>query len=349
VEPDTLATVDDSRSDTPRDGRGGALLRAVPAPVRIAVYVVVGILLLGVAFDLGTASPTLCFACHEMELRAASWAESAHTVVSCVKCHQEPTEWYELPTRVVGRASLLARDVSAHFGGEFIDPVDAPSAAAEPVSDAVCLQCHDPNRTATSGYRILIDHVEHAKRNGSCVSCHVRTAHPVETRGGPLSLMGQCFTCHGTPEYPEADASCVTCHPADYEPVPQTHETASWARGHGDVSEEDAALCTMCHEQRYCDDCHGLAMPHPDQWVEGAEGHAAEAGRDIAVCESCHSGGPDLCTMCHHTSYMPLTGEWIEQHSAEVIEEGSDYCLTCHTAPYCSFCHTRLVEGGGPE
>ncbi|MDO8880859.1 MAG: NapC/NirT family cytochrome c [Coriobacteriia bacterium] len=344
MEHDTPVTTDESTAAMPPGGRARSVLRSVPATVRIAVSVVVGILVLAIAFDLGTSSPGVCFACHEMELRAASWAESAHTVVTCVKCHQAPTEWYELPTRVAGRAALLARDVAAHVSGDFADPVDAPAADAEPVSDDVCLQCHDPNRTATSGYRILIDHVEHAKRNGSCVSCHVRTAHPSPTRGGPLSLMGQCYTCHGTPEYPDADTGCATCHPADYEPLPQTHMASAWARGHGDVSEDDAALCTMCHEQSYCDGCHGLAMPHPERWSAGAEGHAVVAERDPAVCTSCHSGGPDLCTMCHHTSYEPLTGAWIEQHSVEVIDEGADYCLTCHSAPYCSFCHTRLVE-----
>lgn len=342
-------TTEEHLTGAPEGGRAGGRFGVVPARIRIAAFVFLGVLVLGVGFDLGTASPRLCFACHEMELRAASWSESAHNVVGCVKCHQAPTAWYEVPTRVAGRAGLLARDVAAHLSGEFSDPIDAPSVGSAPVTDDVCLQCHDPNREATSGYRILIDHVEHARRNGSCVSCHVRTAHPLETRGGPLSLMSQCYTCHGAPEYPDADTACGTCHPAGYELLPASHTEERWERGHGDVSEVDATLCVMCHEQSFCDDCHGLPMPHPDRWAAGDQGHAVLAEPDPAVCEPCHSGGPDLCTMCHHTSYEPLTGTWIDQHSVEVKAEGSEYCLTCHPGPYCSFCHTRLVEGGGPE
>lgn len=313
---------------------------------RLAVVAVLGVLVLAVAFDVGTASPRLCTSCHEMQLRAGSWAESGHATVACVKCHQQPTAWHALPRRVIDRARLLTRDVVAHVSGDFADPVDAPRMNAEPLPDAVCLQCHDPGRKATSGFRILIDHVEHAKRNGSCVSCHVRTAHPLETRGRAMSLMSQCFTCHGTPEQPKASAECSVCHPSGYELVPASHQQASWARGHGDTSETDPKQCAMCHEVSFCDDCHGLAMPHPAGWVSGPRGHAVLAADDPQVCERCHGSLPDLCTMCHHTSYDPMQGTWIAQHSLEVEQEGSAYCERCHKPAYCSFCHTSLVVGG---
>lgn len=320
--------------------------RPLPKAVRTTAIIVLGVLALAVAFDVGTASPRLCASCHEMQLRASSWAESGHVTVACVKCHQPPTAWHALPRRVIDRGRRLARDVVAHFSGEFDDPVDAPSADTFPMSDEVCLQCHDPGRKATSGFRILIDHVEHAKRNGSCVSCHVRTAHPIETRGRAMSLMTQCFTCHGTAEQPAASAECSTCHPAGYELVPASHQQASWARGHGDTSVADPKQCTMCHERPFCDDCHGLAMPHPEGWAAGPQGHAVLAQQDPAVCERCHGRLPDLCTMCHHTSYDPMQGTWIDQHDLEVEQEGSAYCERCHKPAYCSFCHTSLVVDG---
>ncbi|MRS13082.1 MAG: hypothetical protein EG823_08440 [Actinobacteria bacterium] len=337
------AGADDGRSHS--RGRGWSP-RSLPPWARVALFTVGGILLLGAAFDVGTASPRVCLACHEMELRAHSWSESAHTVVACVKCHQEPTEWYEVPQRVASRARLLSRDVSAHFSGDFADPVDAPAANGKPISDAVCLQCHDPNRKATSGFRILINHAEHAKRNGSCVSCHVRTAHPLATRGEPLSLMGKCYTCHGQPDYPEATAECEACHPSGYELLPPSHAVKTWARGHGDASEQDQRLCTMCHQQEVCNGCHGLPMPHPAEWaagVNGTDGHAAVAKEQPETCDSCHDGGPDLCTMCHHTSFDPMKGLWIEQHATEVESEGKQYCERCHASAYCSFCHTTVA------
>lgn len=308
------------------------------------------VVVLGAAVDIGTASPQLCMSCHEMELRAHSWDESAHRVVACVKCHQEPTAWYEVPTRLGDRFALLSRDIKAHYSGDFEDvSIDMASPGASPIPDSVCLQCHDPNRKATSGYRILIDHVEHAKRNGECVSCHVRTAHPEETRGGPLTLMGQCYTCHGTAEQPEASAECGTCHPAGYELFPTSHTAASWARDHGVTSEADKRLCLMCHTETYCNDCHGMPMPHPARWDEGEAGHAPLATSDPVSCQRCHDGGPELCTMCHHSSYEPVKGTWVEQHNVEVRDEGTAYCFRCHGPTYCSYCHTRLVERSGPN
>ncbi|HZL06231.1 MAG TPA: NapC/NirT family cytochrome c, partial [Coriobacteriia bacterium] len=81
-------------------------LRRVPVLVRVALGIVLVLLALAIAFDLGTASPRVCSSCHEMGPRAESWSVSAHSVVKCVKCHQRPTAWYELPQRVVDRGRL---------------------------------------------------------------------------------------------------------------------------------------------------------------------------------------------------------------------------------------------------
>ncbi|MHB8706907.1 MAG: NapC/NirT family cytochrome c, partial [Coriobacteriia bacterium] len=207
-----------------REPESGVLRAGRPWRIaRLAIATLLGALVLGAVLDLGTTSPQLCASCHEMGGRASTWEQSAHSTVDCVQCHQAPTAWYEVPQRVVGRGQLFGRDVLAHLSGDYQDPVEVRSPGAAPISDAVCLQCHDPNRTATSGYRILIDHAEHAKRNGSCVSCHVRTAHPLESRGTALTLMAQCYTCHGTTGQPEASSECGVCHPSDYELVPTSH------------------------------------------------------------------------------------------------------------------------------
>lgn len=347
--------MDDARAQH-RGPIGGmkSIVRRLPERTRRPVLAVVTLisiaavaLALSIGFDLATSSPKVCTSCHEMDLRASQWAVSAHSTVSCVECHEPVTEWYQVPSRVSNRAGLLARDISAHRSGDYEDPVDRADPASEPIADAVCLQCHDPNRKATSGFRILIDHPEHAERNGSCISCHVRTAHPLESRGTALSLMAQCFTCHGTAQQPDASAECRVCHPSEFDLVPASHAESQWARGHGEVSDTDESQCTMCHEQTFCDDCHGLAMPHPDDWAGGPEGHAVAAEADRGVCATCHGSSPDLCTMCHHTSFDPMQGTWIVQHNLEVKAEGSSYCEECHSRAYCSFCHTRLVEDDG--
>lgn len=304
------------------------------------LVVVLGVLLAGWVLDIASSSPALCMSCHEMQLRGHEWQQSAHVSVKCVSCHTKPRPWYATPVRLVDKAGIIVRDVSSHMRGGYDVSIDRSSAKTSPITDEVCLQCHDPNRKATSGFRIKIDHVEHAKRNGSCVSCHVRTAHPVATRGRALTFMGQCFTCHGTPDQPKASATCSVCHPSDYKLIPPTHENAKWKTKHGQTAVSDFGLCDMCHDKPFCTDCHGLEMPHPQGWAEGATGHSLVAKTNRAVCERCHGSSLDMCTMCHHKGYEPSKGPWVKQHFEQVRKQGAAYCMSrCHSPVFCIKCH----------
>lgn len=310
---------------------------------RIALIALIGVLALFFVADQVTSSPAVCGSCHEMEPRTTSWAESPHAKVDCVTCHVAPRAWYAFPVAAVEQSALLGRDAYLHMAGGYQNPVEERREGTPPMSDDVCLACHDVNRKATSGFRIQLDHAEHARRNGSCVSCHVRTAHPLPTRGTPLSLMTQCFTCHGTAEQPEASAECGLCHPSGFDLHPTSHKEARWARGHGSVAKNDRPQCAMCHQQSYCDDCHGLEIPHPAGWAQGGEkaGHADLGTRDRELCAQCHLEKPDLCSMCHHQTYDPAKGNWVRQHYSEVEKTGVAYCFECHSPVYCVRCHVN--------
>jgi hypothetical protein len=238
------------------------------------------------------------------------------------------------------------RDTRAHLSGDFESPVETRTAGVPPIADEVCLQCHTADREATSGFRIRIDHEEHAERNGSCVSCHVRTAHPVATRSNALTLMGQCFTCHGTPEQPKASSECGVCHPSEFDLRPASHANVDWRKSHAPVAESDRRQCAMCHEQSFCDGCHGLEMPHPPGWDKGATGHSAVANTDRAICSRCHEGEPNLCTMCHHQAFDPEKGTWVRQHPVEVRQQTPEFCLKCHQPSYCVRCHVSWATNG---
>jgi hypothetical protein len=186
--------------------------------------------------------------------------------------------------------------------------------------------------------RILIDHVAHAKRNGSCISCHIRTAHPIATRGAALSLMSQCFTCHGWAPSAKAPARCGLCHPETYRLRPTSHGTAKWKQGgHGALAIADRKSCEMCHEKNTCDGCHGIDMPHPMGWAKA--GHAEAAKKDRGVCDGCHWGYPDMCSVCHHKGYDPAQGTWLEQHAPVAKKLGAAACAGCHPKPDCAPCH----------
>jgi nitrate/TMAO reductase-like tetraheme cytochrome c subunit len=308
--------------------------RIVTAAV-LAMFVLLG------AGYYATSQPVFCGSCHEMRLRSADWKRGAHVTVACVRCHQPPRTWYEFPLAVIDRARLVGGDLYAHVTGDYTDPVDERSAGTAPMSDAVCLQCHDVNRKATSAFRIIINHPEHAKRNGSCVSCHVRTGHPLPTRSTALSLMGQCFTCHGLTRASKAPGRCDLCHPAGYRLRPASHQ-ARWVKRHAPVAKADRRQCEMCHQESFCTDCHGLQIPHPAGWSRGATGHAIYAKRDRAICTKCHTDKPDMCAMCHHKDWDPAKGTWVKQHFLAVEKQGTVYCITeCHSPVFCSRCHVN--------
>lgn len=309
--------------------------------VRWALTVIGAIAVLLIVASAASSSPALCGSCHEMAPHHETWEISAHSGVKCVSCHETPREWYGKPLHAVERVRRLSRDVWHHLRGRFGDLDDASAVGqASPIADEVCLQCHSPNRNATSGFRILIDHAEHAERTGSCVACHVYTAHPDPVLGRPLSLMVRCYQCHGAAEQPDASDDCATCHPADFDLRPDSHLEESWMRDHGSSAINDPQVCAMCHEQSYCEGCHGVEMPHPEGWLEGPQGHGrASRTIDREVCFRCHTREPDSCAACHHKSYDPAKGTWLEQHHEEARSAGVLMCLDCHEPLFCSRCH----------
>lgn len=306
----------------------------------VAVSAVAVVLLAGLALDTATGSPRLCASCHEIRPMADAWRHSPHSVVACVACHEAPTAWWSLPQRLADRSLLLSRCAARHLSGTYQDPVDLQTTAPEPMPDGVCLQCHDPKRKATSGFRILIDHAKHARRNGSCVSCHIWTGHAQPTRSSAQSFMAQCFTCHGTARAPTASARCPLCHPSGYVLLPASHKSGAWKRRHS-VAGSDLRLCEMCHEKKMCNGCHGLQMPHPMDWAKSINGHAAAAEADRTVCSRCHGAQPHTCTMCHHDGFDPTKGPWTKQHPEEVNRRGAAFCFRCHSAMDCVRCHTK--------
>jgi len=344
-EPPRAANAEDASDSRADQGAiGGRDRRPLYRKLVITAFVLV---VLVVAFDAITASPRLCGSCHEMKPRAHAWERSAHAGVQCWECHQQPRPWYAYPMRLVDRTRLLARDIGAHRSRDTTAPVDSRVPGTAPMKDEVCLQCHAANRKATSGFRIKINHVEHAKRNGSCVSCHVRTAHPLEDRSNPLTLMSQCFTCHGTQAQPDASAACSLCHPSGYKLLPGSHEDEqAWKQQHASTAKSDPKQCEMCHDQSFCDDCHGLEMPHPEDWSKGEDGHAAVAETNRTICSKCHTEKPDLCSMCHHRAYDPAIGSWVKQHYIEVQTDGAQYCMECHAPSYCVSCHVSWATNG---
>jgi hypothetical protein len=331
-----------SRSSSKFSSRWGSRDSRKRSRVVIGVLTVVALVLLFVAASLGASSARVCNACHEMQPAVASWRVSPHAEVRCHACHGTPRPWYGAPASLVERWALLGRDVRAHWIARRASEETTGSSVATttPIPDAACLKCHDANRKATSRYGLVINHAEHAKRNKACVSCHLWAAHPDPKASRATLMMARCFNCHGQPDQPKASGECAACHVKDMDLKPPSHKVGDWQKRHGKVAKSDRQQCVMCHRREFCDDCHGVEIPHPLGWARGATGHAVVATRDRAVCARCHVGNANLCTMCHHQGYDDKKGPWVKQHNVKVREMGAAFCFKCHDATYCVRCHT---------
>jgi len=102
--------------------------------------------------------------------------------------------------------------------------------------------------------------------------------------------------------------------------------------------------CYTCHEQRFCNDCHGgVEMPHPVGFLQN---HKAEADAHMAACEFCH-GGAEACSICHHSppnvseyEFDP-TKSFLDQHWVPSQGAGAAQCFNCHEPTFCAICHVR--------
>ncbi len=166
-----------------------------------------------------------------------------------------------------------------------------------------CESCHTP----------YADHGKLAWGKEACAQCH-SSAVPIPHPKGFREQMGQvvkkagfdaCLECHNTAQTRE---QCTPCHSGG----PQREiEWQGMKLSHRNHAKHDIE-CTVCHTEldqhgglalkpADCNDCHGVTMPHPDDFVE-THGQLFEAHRlELETCSTCHEGGMpgEFCQTCH--------------------------------------------------
>ncbi len=206
----------------------------------------------------------------------------------------------------------------------------------------------------------------------ACFRCHSLG----ETPEGGLEAPGDCAACHppdfelkpeshAAPDfYPEGHAKLSSVETS------RSRAAAAKARGEEDTATEDAASeegahgteeslglglvdpktlneCYTCHTEKFCSDCHGLPMPHPEDFKEN---HGETGKKSPKSCVLCHGNADTFCDECHHGSSMnvPYTAgkKWGTQHPATVSQVGASTCFDCHNPTYCANCH---VNGPGQQ
>jgi len=244
----------------------------------------------------------VCRRCHE----------KPHDQRSCQGCHGEPY--------VRQSAELARKDLRFEHPKHMLavrgDCVRCHSSVTEAHPQSVlpkmatCFACHEHRDQWTlrdcDGCHVDLraegsppdDHLvhdgdfmrEHGVRAASardlCASCHTER---------------QCASCHG-----EGTVPALPWKLALGEVSLSGLHRAGFAARHSDEARADPGLCTTCHTDSSCVDCHtrlnvaGVTArsPHPPGWANGL--HGAQARIDPMSCAGCHGGsGEQLCVGCH--------------------------------------------------
>ncbi len=270
-----------------------------------------------------------CASCHDAGDFAQDTDSQAHGGVPCVICHA--------PAAAGSRVTFASRVLF----GMVLPVTQARGRTLSSIADAQCLSCHEDvmiRVVESKGYRI--DHAQCAQ-GSSCTDCHSRVAHGDSVSWARTPLMEDCLACHQTDDVRNA---CDTCH------MPRTrHErlgVSPWAITHGPSWETVHGMgnldsCAACHDAEYCVKCHGVRLPHDDDFLRV---HSKQAMDAPDSCESCHF--QEFCDRCHGVE-MPHPVAFTREHS-RIVEEGSDeLCGRCHIDADCTGCHEAHVHPGG--
>ena len=118
------------------------------------------------------------------------------------------------------------------------------------------------------------------------------------------------------PDEGEDLRQCLDCHDSEESDFPfeRFRHGLLFGEGHGGSARGHRAVCAMCHQERYCSDCHGLRqglkpalrhstasqrrLPHRGDYLTR---HRIDGRIDPTTCFRCH-GSPKkakLCAPCH--------------------------------------------------
>ncbi|MBE0477418.1 MAG: hypothetical protein IBX62_10005 [Coriobacteriia bacterium] len=269
-----------------------------------------------------------CLACHRSSSPAGS-----HVSVGCASCHAERGVLLGL----VNTWLLTEETLHAVTGGRWD--------SGRRVEDAACLGCHSAGigDTVTSERGLRMSHAEVIEAAWSCTECHGSAAHE---RDGVVGVtMSRCASCHNGEA---ASGGCGTCHgertdrqaAREHDPEWSVTHGRNWRMTHG---MGDLSACGLCHGPGKCAGCHGVDLPHPEEF--GAE-HSATAKERREDCVSCHR--PSFCDNCHGME-MPHPQGFLAGHGEAEKDAGSQACEHCHVPSQCDGCHADHTHPGRSE
>jgi hypothetical protein len=246
-----------------------------------------------------------------------------------------------------------------------------------------CSSCHGDahirRAVVQAKAHLRFSHATHqGPSQGKCITCHGAVL------GGDGALrptMATCLSCHEH-QAQWAERSCTPCHQNldDERARPASHVVhgPDFMARHGIAAGSSRDLCTSCHRESECAECHGANVPalpqvmhfdepgRPDMHARGfAARHALEAGVDPATCLSCHRD-QSFCRDCHEkrgllqasaTRASPHPAGWVSANAGqnrhgEEARRNPVSCASCHGGAgelLCVGCHRVGGPGGSPH
>lgn len=333
---------------------------------------IVGLLTLVLSSFVGinyTSQSSFCSSCHIMDNNYASWEQSSHKSVDCLKCHAEPG--------LIGTLKVKAKGIN-QVASTLFNLVDKPGKTSVP--NSICTSCHNLGnqelaaelaKTRDERYKnrvhIGFDHPKHDKIETKCTLCHVGVGH--SDKVDAKQVMAACQSCHTNKLLENKQAKvpksneCNSCHTQIKEIVPKSHQPKEkWALVHGTYALKNIKECNHCHQlylaqggaklpageanaalnvaanaksnQNFCFDCHKTVIPHQQNFLQV---HAEEYQANPEVCNKCHKQGAkpvagqraNNCSDCHKLP-IPHPGGFAKGHG-ELAKADSNKCLYCHS------------------
>jgi hypothetical protein len=272
-----------------------------------------------------------CVECHA-GVQTADRADPLHMPGDsvCVRCHQKPHdtracqmchgETYVRDAVDLARSHLRfghAKHMQASQGDCVRCHVEVTEERPETVLPkmASCFGCHqhrdqwalrdcDGCHVELAGEGTLPD--DHLVHDGDWLREHGTRAASARDLCASCHTERQCASCHGEGTVPALPAKLAFNDVS----LSGLHR-AGFAARHAEEARADPGLCTTCHTESSCIDCHtrqnvgGASAtarnPHPPGWLTPSGGdHGPQARIDPTSCAGCHGGaGEQLCVGCH--------------------------------------------------
>jgi hypothetical protein len=335
--------------DAPSGGRSPSVVTvdALEAPgpkrplwIRIGVFLAWSILVVGVVWGLAgvtTAQSSVCLSCHADNPHSKAQADP-HQAVRCVSCHEQGGVAVTVTTAVPARA--------VHFVSGILK-TGALNEYGRNVSSDACTDCHSGAMRETLSVQdrgIRISHREPLDAGAECLDCHAPADGVISNH---TVGMAPCLRCH---DGATASTECETCHTRPIGTAAEPGQSSS-RQALDRIGQPD---CGTCHDQKKCDACHGIRMPHTKDFM--AYGHARAAAEDIwnnggKGCAKCHTATRRPCLKCHTNSFpQHPVKEWKKSHGAG--GPNNNACI-CHEKMayikgrnYCGLCHEVTQKNG---